>query len=202
LGLEPMGATSSCSEFTCATRPDLHRLTSESTATGRWTLFRTTHDAGTVSSVLARITSGSSAHEVSKTARSGAQHKRRRSYFLSFRSQTGCSSEESSAEQTSEESARDGTTWRMLMVEECHLRLFGNPGSEMAGGSCGRHCGGVIALVLAKVRSAPVVRDRPAVASAPDIQRCLTVSDLRIVSTASIVEARTDSRPGRHGAIH
>jgi hypothetical protein len=131
LDLNYMGATSSCSEFTCATRPDLHRLTSESTATSRWTLFRTTHDARTVSRVLTRITSDSSAHAVGKTARSGPQKKKRRSFFWSFRSQTSHSPDEPSVEQISEESTRDGRTWGILKVEECRLRLVGN--SDKAG---------------------------------------------------------------------
>ena len=65
-------------------------------------------------------------------------------------------------------------------LEECLLWLVGNLDPEGPRGSLGRG-GGVIALVLARVSRGPVVGDGPALTGAPDMQRCLDISNLRIV---------------------
>jgi hypothetical protein len=58
----------------------------------------------------------------------------------------------------------------------------------------------VIALVLTRLTCAPVVSDYRAVASAPDMRRCLNLSNLRIVSVGAPVQRRSDSS-SRRGAI-
>jgi hypothetical protein len=77
----------------------------------------------------------------------------------------------------------------MLMLEECRLRLVLNSLSVRPGGS-GDRDGWVIALVLTRMMSTLVVRDRLAVASAPVMRRGLNVSNLRISSGGAAAQIR------------
>jgi hypothetical protein len=47
--------------------------------------------------------------------------------------------------------------------------------------------------VVTRLSSASVVRDRSAVASAPDVRLCFHVSNLRVISADAPVETRDDS---------
>jgi hypothetical protein len=63
--------------------------------------------------------------------------------------------------QTPAEAARGTRMWRMLMLEECRLRLVGNPVSVRRDGSSGRRRGGVVAPMPTRKAVAPVVTDPP-----------------------------------------
>jgi hypothetical protein len=64
-------------------------------------------------------------------------------------------------EQIPEESARVGQSWRMLMLEECRLRLSGNLVSEGRSRPHGRRRGGGFAPVLMRAPVALVLADPP-----------------------------------------
>jgi hypothetical protein len=65
--------------------------------------------------------------------------------------------------------------WRMLMMEECRPRQFGNSDSVRPGGFCDRR-GGAVAPDSAEGSIVPVDRDGTAAARAEVMQRCLNMS--------------------------
>jgi hypothetical protein len=92
-------------------------------------------------------------------------------------------------EKLSEESARRGGTWRILMLEECRLWLFGNSDSEGRGGQGGRRGGGGgIAPDSAGVSVVPVDRDWAAAAHGGITQRCLDVSKVMEMSLGTLAQ--------------
>jgi hypothetical protein len=60
-----------------------------------------------------------------------------------------------------------GRIWRMLMLEECRLRFFGNPDPEWRSGLIGRRRGGAIAPEPTVESIAPLLTDFPAAAQGP-----------------------------------
>jgi hypothetical protein len=93
-------------------------------------------------------------------------------------------------EQIPEESARVGRTWRILMLEECRLRLVGNSASGRRGGLCGRRRGGVVAPLTMRGSIVLIVTDRPAAAHGTIVRRCLNVSNPRMIWAIALVELR------------
>jgi hypothetical protein len=103
-----------------------------------------------------------------------------------------CSSVTWDRKQIPEGAARIGRIWRIFILEESRLRLFHNSASRGRGGSCERRGNAAIALVLERVSSVVVVRNRPAVANMPDVRICFNVLDPQIVSAEAPVETRVD----------
>jgi hypothetical protein len=79
-------------------------------------------------------------------------------------------------EQLIEETARGMRMWRMIMMEECRLRLFGKSVSGRRGGLCGRRGGGGIAPDSAGATVVPADRSWAAAAHGGVMLRCLDMS--------------------------
>jgi hypothetical protein len=93
-------------------------------------------------------------------------------------------------EQIPEESARVGRTWRILMLEECRLRLFGNSASGRRGGLCGRRRSGVVAPMAMSGSIVLIVSDCPAAANGAVVRRYLNVSNPRMIWAVAVLELR------------
>jgi hypothetical protein len=93
-------------------------------------------------------------------------------------------------EQLIEETARVRRIWRMLMLEECGLRLFGNSASGMRGGLCGRRRGGVVAPMAMRGSMALIVSDCPVAANGAVVRNYLNVSNPRMMSAVDLLKLR------------
>jgi hypothetical protein len=96
-----------------------------------------------------------------------------------------------------EGSASGARIWRMLMLEECRLRLFWQFGFEKAGGFCGRRRGGVVPPMAMSGSIVLIVSDRPAAANGAVVRRYLNVSNPPMISAVALVELRVGCSPSK-----
>jgi hypothetical protein len=78
--------------------------------------------------------------------------------------------------------------WRMLMLEECRPRLFGNSDSVTLGSQSGRRGGGGTAPDSAGEKVVPVDRSWAAAAHGGVMQRCLDMSRIMEMSASSLAQ--------------
>jgi hypothetical protein len=98
-------------------------------------------------------------------------------------------------EQIVEETARGMWIWRMLMVEECRLRLFDNSVSGRRGGLIGRRRGGVVAPMTTSGSIALIAIDCPAAAIGAVVRRNLNMTNPRMMPADAQVELRVSLSP-------
>ena len=93
--------------------------------------------------------------------------------------------------------------WRIFMLEECRLPVFGNSASVRRGGLCGRpprHFvawarGGVIAPMAMSGSIVLTVTDCPAAAIGVVLRRYLNVSNPQVIQVVALFELRVGCSP-------
>jgi hypothetical protein len=91
-------------------------------------------------------------------------------------------------EQIIEETAKVRRIWRMLMLEESRVRLFGNSVSGRRGGLSGRGRGGLIAPRSVRESIEAVVLDSPAAALGEVMPRYLNMPNIEMMSAGILAE--------------
>ncbi len=93
-------------------------------------------------------------------------------------------------EQIPKRSASVGRIWRMLMVEECRLRLVVNSASGRRGGLCGRRRGGVVAPIATRGSFVLIVSGLPAATIREVLRNDLKGSNPRLIQAVGLVQPR------------